>query len=81
MAKPDENFITICLNCIQAGTNGAVNYNHVIVSQGILIQYHCFSCGMNENKILNYKDDAPPKTRESFIEQTGGKIVKLKKAS
>ena len=47
-SEADENFIIICLNCIQAGEKPQVTYDYQVFPQGIRIKYRCFNCNMEE---------------------------------
>ena len=77
----DTNFIVICINCTQAGKTGKVTYNIVPQKDGILIQYHCFNCGISiDNKLIS-GIDTPAKNEKEFLKRIKNRKVTLGKVN
>ena len=77
----DINFITICLNCTQAGESGKVTYNHKVFKEGIRIDYYCFNCKMKESNAILLGKEPPAKDEKDYLKRIKNRRVSLRKVN
>lgn len=75
----DQNFIFFCVPCGKAQRLGAVNHNYTPMPKGLRIDYHCFTCGNHEVKMLEFGKVFPPQNAKDFRERIAGKVVSFGK--